>query len=73
VNGEPCLCGALDCRWCFPWSWRQVKAEMAHEDHADPEMSLEDCPECLEVSERAAMRAEAEYDRRKEEGWDRWD
>ena len=73
MRGEPCLCGAPDCPHCFPWSYKEFRRRAAHEDHEDPSLEPDECPECRSIEDQQQARAEAEYDRRKEEGLYRWD
>lgn len=50
---EPCLCGAPDCRRCFPGSWRQAKREIEMEDMTDEEReAYESGPDPDEMRER---------------------
>lgn len=34
---EPCLCGALDCRYCYPCSWKENLAELLEENEEEEE------------------------------------
>ena len=67
MKGEPCYCGAPDCSRCYPGSYRQFRAQAAHEEHDDPDLTMEECPQCVSPEEAAQARAEAEYDRMKDE------
>jgi len=31
---EPCRCGALDCKWCYPTTWREALDD-CYEDEYD--------------------------------------
>ena len=42
------FCGALDCETCYGMSAVRYRREMAHEEHTDPKIDIEDCPECQE-------------------------
>jgi len=34
---EPCLCGAPDCRYCFPNSWKEAMLFDKYWDELDPD------------------------------------
>jgi hypothetical protein len=36
---EPCLCGAPDCPVCFPYSWRESRADEIGSDDDDDDES----------------------------------
>jgi hypothetical protein len=56
---EPCLCGAPDCRRCFPFSWREnmLRAMWERDVTADTAMSFEEW-----LAEYEAESAEHRYD-----------
>jgi hypothetical protein len=39
---EPCLCGALDCPRCYPFSWKENLAELMGEYEEEDEGGEED-------------------------------
>lgn len=65
LNCRDGFCGALDCETCYGLAAVRYRAQAAHESHDDPDLDMDECPECRQ--DRIAA-GEAEYDRRKEEG-----
>ena len=39
---EPCLCGALDCSRCYPFSWRENLADLLGENEEEEEEEEEE-------------------------------
>lgn len=70
MNGEPCLCGAPDCRFCFPSSYEEFKRRAAHEDH---EGEIEDCVECSLIEDDWDLKMEERAERRRERMMEYWD
>ena len=64
---EPCLCGAPDCRYCFPSSWRENEL---YEKYCD-ESNGESFDEWL--TEYNTCEAEEKYDRLQDREDDRFD
>lgn len=71
MRGEPCYCGAHDCRWCYPGTWKTFRAREAHADHDNPDLDMADCPECVADADAAQAQAEAKYDAWRQDRWDR--
>jgi len=39
---EPCLCGALDCRYCYPGTWKENLADLFGENKEEEEEEEEE-------------------------------
>ncbi len=50
------MCGALDCETCYGPSAIRYRREMVHEEHEDPTLEIDECPECQRDAEWAAWR-----------------